>query len=78
MPRRAIDGIARATAATLAGIYGPSKAPSSTRNAAVSHSTVGATGVSNTQSDQPAIEPASVRRAPNLSATQPPTGCRIR
>ena len=72
-PRFEMSGTARATAATLAGMYGPSKAPSSTRNVAVSQSTDGAIGVNSTHTDQPAIEPASVRRDPALSAIQPPT-----
>ena len=67
-----------ATAATLAGMYGASKAPSSTRNVAVSHSTVGAIGVSKTQTDQPAIGRLACVARRALSAIHPPTGCRMR
>jgi len=35
---------------------------------------VGASGVNSTQSDQPAMAPASVRRGPIRSAIQPPIG----
>ena len=64
LPRRDRDGIARDTAAMLAGMQGASNAPSRTRKVAVSHKIVGASGVNSTQSDQPAIAPASVRRGP--------------
>ena len=44
------------------------------RKVAVSHKMVGPTGVKSTQTDQPAIAPASVRRGPILSAIQSPIG----
>jgi hypothetical protein len=68
-------GTAFDAATMYANENGDSNTPSSAWKTLVSHTTAGASGVSNTQNDQPAQLTAKVRRGPIRSATQPPNGC---